>query len=60
MYADYFGLKENPFHLSPEPRYLFLSQQHQEALNCLIYGIKEKKGFILITGDIGLGKPPLP
>jgi len=44
MYADYFGLKENPFHLSPEPRYLFLSQQHQEALNCLIYGIKEKRG----------------
>ena len=56
MYAAYFGLKENPFSLSPEPRYLFLSEQHRDALNCLIYGIKEKKGFILISGDIGTGK----
>jgi len=56
MYADYFRLKENPFHLTPDPRYLFLSRQHQEALNCLIYGIREKKGFMMITGDIGLGK----
>ena len=56
MYAAYFGLKENPFNLSPEPRYLFLSQQHLDALNCLIYGIKEKKGFVLISGGIGLGK----
>ena len=56
MYAAYFGLKENPFSLSPEPDYLFLSEQHRDALNCLIYGIKEKKGFILISGDIGLGK----
>lgn len=56
MYADYFGLKENPFSLSPEPRYLFLSEQHRDALNCLIYGIKEKKGFVMISGGIGLGK----
>ena len=56
MYAAYFGLKENPFSLSPEPRYLFLSEQHRDALNCLIYGIKEKKGFVLISGGIGLGK----
>jgi general secretion pathway protein A len=56
MYAAYFGLKENPFNLSPEPRYLFLSEQHRDALNCLIYGIKEKKGFVLLSGDIGMGK----
>ncbi len=56
MYADYFDLKENPFSLSPEPRYLFLSEQHRDALNCLIYGIKGKKGFVLISGGIGLGK----
>lgn len=56
MYAAYFGLKENPFKLAPEPRYLFLSEYHRDALNCLIYGIKEKKGFILITGGIGTGK----
>lgn len=56
MYAAYFGLKENPFSLSPEPRYLFLSEQHRDALNCLIYGIKGKKGFVLISGGIGMGK----
>lgn len=56
MYADYFGLKENPFSLSPDARYLFRSEQHRDALNCLIYGIKEKKGFVLISGGIGLGK----
>ena len=56
MYAAYFGLKENPFSLSPEPRYLFLSEQHRYALNCIIYGIQEKKGFVLISGDIGTGK----
>jgi len=56
MYAAYFGLKENPFSLSPEPRYLFLSEQHRDALNCLIYGIKERKGFVLLSGDIGMGK----
>lgn len=56
MYAAYFGLKENPFKLTPEPRYLFLSEYHRDALNCLIYGIEEKKGFILVTGGIGTGK----
>jgi general secretion pathway protein A len=56
MYAAYFGLKENPFSLSPDARYLFLSEQHRDALNCMIYGIKEKKGFVLISGGIGTGK----
>lgn len=56
MYAAYFGLKDNPFNLAPEPRYLFLSEYHRAALNCLIYGIKEKKGFVLVTGGIGTGK----
>jgi general secretion pathway protein A len=56
MYAAYFGLKENPFKLTPEPRYLFLSEYHRDALNCLIYGIEGKKGFILVTGGIGTGK----
>jgi general secretion pathway protein A len=56
MYASYFGLKENPFKLSPEPGYLFLSEQHRDALNYLIYGITEKKGFVLVSGDIGTGK----
>jgi general secretion pathway protein A len=56
MYTSYFGLKENPFNLTPDPRYLFLSQQHGEALNHLIYGINEKKGFMVVTGGIGTGK----
>ena len=56
MYAAYFGLKENPFRLSPEPGYLFLSEQHRDALNHMIYGIAEKKGFMLISGNIGTGK----
>ena len=56
MYTSYFGLKENPFNLTPDPRYLFMSPQHREALNHLIYGINERKGFILITGGIGTGK----
>jgi general secretion pathway protein A len=56
MYTAHFGLKENPFNLSPDPRFLYLSSQHREALNSLVYGITEKKGFIVITGDIGTGK----
>ena len=59
MYEAYFGLKENPFTLSPDPRYLYLSPQHREALNCLIYGIGEKKGFMVVTGGIGTGKTTL-
>ncbi|MBW2636391.1 MAG: AAA family ATPase [Deltaproteobacteria bacterium] len=56
MYTSYFGLKENPFNLTPDPQYFFMSQQHSEALNHLIYGINEKKGFIVVTGGIGTGK----
>ncbi len=56
MYTSYFGLKENPFNLTPDPRYLFLSPNHKEALDHLLYGIDERKGFIAITGGIGTGK----
>jgi general secretion pathway protein A len=56
MYTSFFNLRENPFSLTPDPRYLYLSPQHREAMNHLIYGIHEKKGFILITGGIGTGK----
>lgn len=59
MYAAHFGLRENPFNLNPDPRFFYLSPQHQEALNCLIYGINEKKGFIVITGGVGNGKTTL-
>jgi general secretion pathway protein A len=59
MYTSHFKLRENPFSLTPDPKYLFLSRQHREAFNHLIYGIKEKKGFIVITGGIGTGKTTL-
>ncbi|MEA3560215.1 MAG: AAA family ATPase [Candidatus Omnitrophota bacterium] len=59
MYRDFFGLKEKPFNVTPDPKFLFFSKKHQEAFSHLIYGIKEKKGFIEITGEIGAGKTTL-
>lgn len=56
MYNNYFGFKENPFNLTPDPRYLFMSSCHRDALVHLLYGINERKGFIAITGGIGTGK----
>ncbi|MCX7634430.1 MAG: AAA family ATPase [Syntrophales bacterium] len=56
MYSAYFGLRENPFNLSPDPRYFFSSRQHREAIDHLIYGVESRKGFILITGNVGTGK----
>ncbi len=59
MYTSFFGLHGNPFDLTPDPRYLFLSTYHKEALDHLLYGINERKGFIAITGGIGTGKTTL-
>jgi general secretion pathway protein A len=59
MYATYFGLSENPFSMTPDHRYLFLSHHHNEALDHLLYGIQERKGFIAIFGGIGTGKTTL-
>ena len=59
MYTDYFGLKEKPFSITPNPRYLYMSEQHQDALAHLLYGIQEGEGFVLLTGDIGTGKTTL-
>jgi len=59
MYTSCFGLKENPFNLTPDPRYLFLSPHHKEAFDYLLYGINERRGFIAITGGIGTGKTTL-
>lgn len=56
MYTQYFGLKENPFALSPDPRYLYLSQRHQDALAHLMYGITGGGGFVQLTGEVGTGK----
>jgi len=59
MYSSFFGLNEDPFNLTPDPKFLYLSAQHREALNHLIYGINERKGFIVISGGIGTGKTTL-
>jgi len=56
MYKKFFGLRENPFNVNPDPRYLYLTRHIQEALACLIYGIQARKGFVLLTGEVGTGK----
>src|SRR5881397_3355804 len=59
VYLDFYGLKEPPFNITPNPRYLFYSAKHREALNYLLYGIRERKGFVQITGEVGAGKTTL-
>ena len=59
MYKQFFGLKEKPFNVTSDPNFLFLSRIHKEAISHLIYGIREKKGFIEITGEVGAGKTTL-
>ena len=59
MYREFYGLKENTFSVTSDPNFLFLSHVHKEALSHLVYGIKERKGFLEITGDIGAGKTTL-
>ena len=59
MYKEFFGLREPPFNLTPDPRFLYMSRRHREALASLVYGIKECKGFIVLTGEIGSGKTTL-
>jgi len=56
MYVEYFGLKEKPFTIAPNPRYLYMSEQHREALAHLLYGVSQDGCFILLTGDVGTGK----
>lgn len=56
MYASYFGLKREPFSIAPDPRYLFMSERHREALAHLLYGVGGGGGFVLLTGEIGAGK----
>jgi general secretion pathway protein A len=56
MYNSFFGFRESPFNLSPDPHFLYRSPQHEEALANLIYGVKSRKGFIVLTGEVGTGK----
>jgi len=56
MYNEFFGFKESPFSIAPDPKYLYMSEQHREALAHLIYGINGDGGFVLLTGEVGTGK----
>src|SRR6202790_426344 len=56
MYLTFFGLNEKPFAITPDPRYLYLSERHAEALAHLLYGINEAGGFVQLTGEVGTGK----
>src|ERR1051326_5273719 len=59
MYKEFYGLRANPFNVNPDPRYLFLTRHTEEALACLTYGIESRKGFVLLTGEVGTGKTTL-
>jgi general secretion pathway protein A len=59
MYTAFFGLNEKPFAITPDPRYLFMSERHGEALAHLVYGVTESGGFIQLTGEVGTGKTTL-
>jgi general secretion pathway protein A len=59
MYESFYGLKENPFNLTPDPQYIYFGENHREALAQLLYGVQEKKGFIVLTGEVGTGKTTL-
>jgi len=59
VYLEFYGLKEPPFNITPNPRYMFYSGKHREALNHLLYGIRERKGFVQLTGEVGAGKTTL-
>lgn len=59
MYTSFFGLNEKPFSITPDPRYLFMSERHTEGLAHLLYGVRESGGFIQLTGEVGTGKTTL-
>jgi general secretion pathway protein A len=59
MYEDFYGLREPAFSLTPDPRFLWLSETHEEGLAALVYGVMRRKGFLLLTGEVGTGKTTL-
>jgi len=59
VYLEYYGLREPPFSITPNPRFLFFSAKHREAFNHLLYGVRERKGFVQLTGEVGAGKTTL-
>ena len=59
MYMEYYKLTESPFNVTPDPKFLYMTDQHRTALNHLLYGIRQGKGFVLLTGEVGTGKTTL-
>ncbi len=59
MYTQFYNFSEKPFNLTPDPKFLYLTPSHREALASMLYGINERKGFIAITGEVGVGKTTL-
>ncbi|MDH3582899.1 MAG: AAA family ATPase [Phycisphaerae bacterium] len=59
LYNKFYGFKEAPFNITPDPRFLYLSEKHRDALNHLLFGIQQRKGFIQLTGEVGAGKTTL-
>jgi general secretion pathway protein A len=59
VYLEYYGLSEPPFDITPNPRFLYFTQRHREAFNHLLFGIRERKGFVQLTGEVGSGKTTL-
>jgi general secretion pathway protein A len=59
VYLEHYGLTEPPFDITPNPRFLFYGAKHREAYNHLLYGIRERKGFVQLTGEVGAGKTTL-
>jgi general secretion pathway protein A len=59
MYSSFFGLREKPFEVTPDPSFLYLTPRHKEMLASLVYGIKERRGFIVVSGEVGTGKTTL-
>ena len=59
VYEKFFYLTENPFNITPDPKFLYLSKKHQEALDLLCFGISERKGFLMLSGEVGTGKTTL-
>jgi len=56
MYQNFYNLKKEPFHVTPDPEFLFLSPSHKQALGSIVYGVENRKGFVVITGEVGVGK----
>ena len=59
MYCNFFGFSEKPFDVTPDPKFLYLTPGHREMLSSLVYGIRERRGFMTIVGEVGTGKTTL-